>query len=52
MNRIIQLSMKEFRSARAWALKHPFADPFKLHRKKEWAFVAACTQIRLDTFLL
>ena len=50
MNRIIQLTMAEFVSARAWALRHPYSNPFKLHRKKEWCFVAAAQQIRLETF--
>lgn len=48
-HRIVRLTMAEFRSARAWALRHPFTNPFTLHRKKEWCFVAAAQQMRLDT---
>lgn len=50
MHRIIPLTMKEFIAARAWAMRNPYKNPFKLHRKAAWCFVAAAQQIRMETF--
>ena len=52
MKRIRRLTEAEFLSARRWAVKHPFTNPFSLKRRKEWAFVAANHQRRLEDSVL